>query len=320
MIKRTFVIFFTILLVLVGSRGLASDVSIDKATVYQRAILLKNHGDYQKAADEFSRIPGYADSKKWNYYCLGKIDIENATEYENAGYISDAENMIINAARYFELLAKVGFEDSGAIKKYCSARRYELKCMDQPALDAFAELLGVLDSDDRYWRIINGPPLPTQAPINTLPAMLALIPAQVSRKAPTYYGPGDRFLEQTGISVNAGIPVSICGREGSYYLIEMTTDAGKLRTWVPTIRIKRDDKQTEAQIGKNQKNAKIPKTSEALLGPGRDYISSGITLNEGISVTALEAEGLYTMIEYKDGLSGKSLRMWFPTSQLYIQD
>lgn len=320
MIKRTGILFFLAVILLFSISSSASDVALDKATIYQRAMLLYKHGDYQKAADEFSQIAGYSDSGSWKYYCLGMAEIDNANGYEKSGHLNQADECIVRALRYFEALANSEFENSAKLKEYCSARRYQLKGLKQSALDLYAGLLSVLDSGDRYWAIINDNPLPTQAPVHDVPPVLPLIPAHASRRTPTYLGPGDQYAEQTYVSVGAEMAVGICGREDGYYLIEIETAAGRLRAWAPTIRIRRDADQMETQLSGNTKSARLSAATEPRLGPGEEYISSGMSLKEGTPVTVFGSEGLYTMIEYKGSAAEKPVRVWVPTSQLYIQN
>ena len=275
-------------------------------------------GMYQSAADEFSKIPGYADSGSWKYYCLGMADIETANDSERAGYISDAISRIESASRYFDLLAGIGFENSEALKQYCSARNYQLKGLTQTALDIYASLLGVLDSGERYWSIVEGTPMATQAPIQSHPPLFTPIAAHANRKTAIYFGPGDNYLTQEITSINADTKLSICAREGSYYLVEIKISSGKLRAWAPTIRITRDEDKTEVKIGEKPQNAKVINDAEALLGPGQDYLRSGYTLKKGTAVVAYESEGLYTMIQYKDTKRGKLVRLWLLTGNLSV--
>ena len=318
--RKSLLIAVLVLSLVCGMTCHAGSLTVDRQSVYQTGRDFVKLGMYKNALEQFSSISGYADSGSWRFYCQGMIEIQNADDFEGIGYISDAVSCVDTALRYFEMLANISFEDSESLKKYCTARRYELKGLSQTALDLYAGLLGVLDSGDRYWNIVGGKALPTQAPISTVPPVLTPIPAHVTRKASTYFGPGDSYLEQTLVSVSADKTVGVCGREGSYYLIEMTSSTGKLRAWAPTIRIQRDADGAIAEVAASSKKATVTQAAEALYGPGKDYISSGVTLAEGQAVTAFESEGFYTMIEYADKSSGKALRLWFPTAQLYIQN
>ena len=123
-------------------------------------------------------------------------------------------------------------------------------------------------------------------------------------------------MKQDIVSINAESNISICGREKNFYLIETTKEDGKVRLWAPTVRILRDENKAEPQIGENSRRATVLNESEALMGPGEDYIKSGTKIQKGEKVIAFESEGLYTMIEYNDKQSLKPVRLWYLSEYL----
>jgi len=317
--KKTVLTLALLLTLLTGTCCPAGGAAVDKQSVYQAGLDYASMGMYKNALEQFTAVGAYKDSVSWQFYCQGMIGIENANSFEQLGYLSDATAQVEAAGKYFEILSNSAFRDSERIKRYLSARRYELKGLTQSALDIYAGLLDVLDSGERYLRLLKGTPLPTQAPVVTLPERLTAYPAHIVRKAVSYFGPGDRYAEQTAVALRSDMAVSILGREDSYYLVEFDSPAGKLRAWVPTIRVRRDGTGTEPEVGGKGKSARVINAAEGLRGPGNEYAKSGVTLTAGQMVTAFEAEGLYTMIEAADA-AGRRMRLWLPTDQLSVRN
>lgn len=294
----------------------ATGISIDKQGTYNKAIILVEQKEYTKALDEFLKIPDYKDSASWNYYCKGMIEIESANQLETDGYIDEAKPHIEKAAQYFLLLSQTEFEDSKKLSLYCSARQYELQRLHQKALDIYSTLLGVLDSDARYLRISNKEYLPTQAPKAIQPEMLDAIPAVFTKKIQTYWGPGSNYSKQDVLPINAEMEIYICGRENNYFLVEAKWENAKVRFWAPTLRINRSIDKQEQQVGVNPQYMYLTTDAVSYWGPGKDYLETGIIIDKGCRVTAYEAEGEYTMIEYSSVDNKSLMRMWVQTSFL----
>ena len=280
--RRVLTALLALFLIKSYSTGFADGVSVDKQTVYQNATTYVMLGMYDNALNQFEQIKNYSDSNNWANYCRGMISIEDANRQESNGYINLAIKSIEKAYQYFKLLSGSKFQDSENLSRYCTARLYQLKGLPQPALDEFANLMGTLDSDERCFNIIGGIPLPTQAPdCIPLPAFFPTIAAHSVQKIETYWGPGTDYLKQDIVSINAESNISICGREKNFYLIETTKEDGKVRLWAPTVRILRDENKAEPQIGENSRRATVLNESEALMGPGEDYIKSGTKIQKG---------------------------------------
>ncbi len=314
---RKWLFIAVLLLALAGGMACAgASPAVDKQSVYQTGQDYAALGMYQNALEQFERIPGYADAGSWRFYCEAMIALSQADDFEAYGYLSDAEACVDQALRYFEILANAGFRDSERLKIYCNARRYELKGLTQSALDLYAGLLDVRDSGDRYLNTLSGKALPTQAPVVEVVLAPSPVPAHITRRVTTYFGPGDSYREQALMPVGAGLAVGVCGRENGYCMIEITASNGKLRAWVPSIRVKRDEDRTEPEVGASPRKARVARATKALYGPGEGYIASPVTLAAGESVTAYEAEGDYTMIEYTDKKIRQPMRLWVPSSEL----
>nr|MBQ4453926.1 hypothetical protein [Clostridia bacterium] len=314
--RIVFTILLILFLIIACSNGFTDGISVDKQTVYQNATTYVTLGMYDNALNQFEQIKNYSDSNSWANYCRGMIAINDANLQESTGYIDKAIESIEKAYRYFVLLSGSKFQDSENLSRYCTARRFQLKGLLQSALDEYAELMGSLDSDERYFNIIGGIPLPTQAPECKLSPSLPSIAAHSVQKIETYLGPGSVYLKQVIVSINVDSKIYICGREQNYFLIETIIDNGKIRLWAPTVRILRDENKSEPQIGEKSRKATVLKESEALMGPGEDYIKSGIIIKKGEKVISFESEGLYTMIEYNDKQSLKPVRLWYLSEYL----
>ena len=315
--RKVYTILLSLYIVITCSIGFSDSVSLYKQTVYQRAITYVTLGMYENALNQFEQINNYSDSNSWANYCRGMIIIEDANRQESNGCIDLATKSIEKAYQYFILLSGSKFQDSENLSKYCTARQFQLKGLLQPALDEYANLMGTLDSDERYFNIIGGIPLPTQAPdCVTLPAFFPTISAHSVQKIETYLGPGTDYLMQDIVTINEDSKIYICGREKNYFLIETTKEDGKIRLWAPTVRILRDENISEPHIGENSRKATVLEESEALMGPGEDYLKSGIFIKKGERVIAFESEGLYTMIEYNDKQSLKPIRLWYLSEYL----
>ncbi len=310
------ILIFTNIICQAGS--LSAD-NIANQEIYQNAKVYFLLGKYQNAADEFKKISGYADSSSWRYYCLGLADIETANEMEKAGYLNEAVGRIDNAADYFDPLAVIGFENSDALKKYCSARKYQAKGLTQTALDLYASLFGVLDSADRYWELTHPNPtnlIPTQAPVEIIRPRLARIPAHVEKSIYTYLGPGSNYITQNFAAVNASSKLWVCAREGDYNLIEVETSSGTFRAWAPWLRIKPDSGIKEPMIGGTRRETQVSQDTEAMTGPGEHYMKSGFIIKKGTKVIAYEDEERYTMIQCNDPLTDRLVRVWIPSDSL----
>lgn len=291
-----------------------SGASVDKQTVYQSGIIYVSRGEYEEALRLLEQAQDYLDSNSWANYCKGMIAIEAANEYEKTGYREEAVASIEEAAYYFSMLPASLFPDGEKLKRYCSARLKQLQGLSQPAVNEYAKLFGILDSYERYK---NGDiPLPTQVPKSKLPAFLPLIPAKALRRIATYLGPGNDYAEQTILLINGESNIFICGKEKNYFLMEATTPNGKLRFWAPNLRIARAENTPEPQIGAKSKKAIVLKETKAFMGPGEDYIESGIMIKKGEKVLSFDSEGLYTMIEYNDGQTSKLIRLWVLSEDL----
>ena len=312
--------FCTLLLLLFSfaylGNGMAASLSVDKQSVYQRATNYVALGLYEKALEQFEQIKGFSDSNSWANYCRGMVAIQTADTLEGSGHIKEAGIALEKASQYFSLLSALQFNDSEQLYKYCNARRFQLGGLKQPALDEFKNLSGVLDSDERFFAILNNIPLPTQAPIEEIASPLPQIACHAAKRVDVFWGPGNEYLKNNKIQINAESSLCICGQEKSYYLLETTGKDGKIRIWGPTVRIVRDVDQEVPQIGKKSRSVYVLADAEARMGPGEDYIRSGIQLKKGEKVTAFEDEGRYTMIEYKDMNVSKPIRVWFPTEYL----
>ena len=311
------VILLTILIVMSWPTCFADSVSIDKQTVYQNAISYVALGKYENALIQFEQIKNYSDSNSWANYCHGMVLIEDANSQESSGYKYLAYKSLEKAYHYFVLLSESKFQDSENLSRYCTARQFQLKGLPQPALDEYANLMGTLDSDERYFNIIEGIPLPTQAPdCILLPSFFPSIAAHPVQKIDTYYGPGTEYIKQDIVLINADSIIYICGREKNYFLLETQIEDGKIRLWAPTIRILRDEDKSEPQIGEKSRQATVLNEAEALMGPGEDYLKSGMIIKKGEKIIAFDSEGPYTMIEYNDKQSLKPVRLWYLTEYL----
>ena len=289
----------------------------DKALTYDKALAFVNlFDDYETALDLFTQLGSYKDSPNWKMYCMGKVAINNANELEMKGYISEAKEKIVQAVSYFEFLSPIDFNgNSKKLYIYCTARldEYGSQEISQAALDKFATLIGTEDSMERYIRLSQGIPLPTQAPYSIA---LPHIAAHASQSVDTYWGPGKRFLRQEIIQVNQYTELSICGKEGDYYLIEAETGKGKIRCWALARKIQKDSSDRESRIGTNGWRSTLNQTTSAYYGPGEQYLKTGFYVRQGTMVTAYDSEGKYTMIECDAPNSDSSVRIWVSTDCL----
>ena len=307
--KKTALISLLLLSLLINNTCYASSsLSVDKQSIYEEAILLVSWGEYAEALYLLEQAKNFSDSNKWADYCRGMIAIETANEYEKVGYRDKAISSLKDAVYRFSILPVSQFPDSEKLIRYCNARCNQLNGLFQPALDEYAELVGILDSYERMKNLYI--PLPTQVPKNVLPAFLPLIPAKAVKKINTYLGPGNNYSEQNYIEINQDSDISICGREQDYFLIEIITENGKLRLWAPTLRIVRTEDKPEPQIGSKSRKALILRDTKTFMGPGIDYIESEIMIKKGEKVLAYDTEGEFTMIEYSGNQTIKSIRLW----------
>lgn len=313
--KRTILTLALLFFILNNSICYAGGISsVDKQSAYQSAIIYVSWGNYAEGLRLFEQAQNYSDSNSWANYCRGMLAIEAANEYEKTGYRNKAYASIESASHYFSLLPAALFPDRENLIRYCNARLNQLKGLLQPALDEYAEIDGTLDSYERSLNIYV--PLPTQVPEKELPAYLPSIPANAAKKISTYLGPGSEYAEQHLIKINGDSEISICGREKDYFLMETKTENGKLRFWATTVWIMRSTNKQEPQIGAKSRKAIVLRDTKALMGPGEDYIASGITVKKGEKVLSFHSEGLYTMIEYHDEQTSKPIRLWVLSEDL----
>ena len=314
MLKRAALLIALIILITVfmGPDALP-EALIDCENIYEKGIAFFNNGYYQKALEQFEQIGGYEDSSSWRMYCEGFVELTNAGDLEEQGYIKEALVHIVNARRLFSLLAAQEFRDSANMKKYCAAREYQNQKMTQPAIDTYATIAGTLDSWQRYLDLIEGKAYPTQAPHAVRPEKLVCIAAHAVKEITAYQGPGIAYRIQRSVVVNSVTEMSVCGREGEYYyLIEIVTERGRIRCWVPKLYIVRDAAGKETEI-KAERTAYLIQTAEGLYGPGEGYLKSDISVPKGAKVTTFIAEENYTMIEYTPPGEGGAVRLWVLT-------
>ena len=318
MIRKMLVVLICLaLLSLVNNSFASSGIGQNKQIIYENGKSYFVLNKYEEALQQFQQISDYRDSISWKYYCEGMISIEMANEKESGGCLSETKKLIENAYQRFRILSANQFEESEKLEIYCTARLYELKGLYQSALDLYATLIGIADSDERYFRIINGIPLPTQAPNydSTVP-FLPLIPAHVNKTTETFMGPGSNYQSQKLVSLTTGTSCSIVAREGYYYLVELTTEYGKIRCWTYTLRIERDENKQEPEIGKNKRNGYMLESKKGLYGPSVDYVESETIIPAGTKIIIYESEGLYTMVEFQPIGENALMRLWVPTESI----
>ena len=306
-------------LILMSPMGdcVAASISVPKQEIYENGKLLVVLKQYEEALQRFEQLGSYQDCIKWKYYCEGMISIYKASEKESGGCISEAKQLIETAYQRFRMLSSNKFENSEQMEVYCTARLYELKGLNQSALDLYASLLGTEDSDERYLRLLDGIPLPTQAPnCETGIQMLPAIPAHTNRSIEALMGPGSDYAKQKHVSLKTETPCFICAKEGNYYLIDLTTEIGKIRCWVSTLRIQRDENKKEPEIGKKKRNGYMLEPQNGLYGPGADYAESGTLIPAGTKILVYDAEGSYTMIELYSLDENALMRLWVPTDSI----
>lgn len=297
--------------------AIASQVQVSKSDVYETAqayVIL--FGDYESALELFGQLGSYADSATWKMYCMGMITIQKANELEQQGFIREAKEEITQAVSIFEFLSPVDFNNNSKnLFIYCNARldEYGSQGISQSALDKYATLVGTEDSMDRYLRLIQGIPLPTQAPYSVT---LGSVAAHTEASIDTFLGPGKRYLSQEMIQVNENTRLSICGKEGDYYLIEADTGRGKIRCWALARKIQPDSSANIPRIGTNGWKSTLSQPAQAYYGPGEQYIKADFSISQGTMVTAYDPEGEYTMIECPFQNLGKDGRVWVKTDYL----
>ena len=310
--KPGFLIILFIIMILLAGSVPASGAESDQKSDYQKGIAFFMERNYQRALEQFEQLGTYEDSSLWRIYCQGFLDIMRAGELEEQGYLKEGRLYLENAREIFHMLAAQKFEDSVNMELYCIARGYHNRGMTQAALDGYSAIAGTMDSIDRYWRIKNGPPYPTQAPSKQLPEKLNAIPAHAKREVSAFFGPGTAYRTQRIAVVNSRSDISICGREGNFLLIEVVTENGILRCWVSNVYIEKDAEGKETEI-KSSGTAYLRQTAAGLYGPGDGYINSGISVPKGARVTVFFAEESYTMIEYTPPGESRAVRLWIPT-------
>lgn len=304
-------------------RALASSAALDSASVYERAKSYVSFGLYEDALDQFEQIT-YKDSSSWQDYCKAMISISRANSFEHDGYISNAIDEIKNAKKQLNPLANISFENSEELYEYCTVRSDELSGLIQQAIDGYSRVYDVLDSAERYHRLINGALLPTQAP-DPNPESPVLTPYlfRANRNLIPYAGPGASYGEIEGISITVDTDVWVCaierGKSGTYYMSETDTERGKIRFWAVDFRldpVDMDMKYNLPEIGPNPRNAVVLEDAEALFGPGDSYCNAGLIIPKGTKATAFDEEGAYTMIEYVQSRDDSLMRVWIRTNSL----
>ncbi len=294
----------------------AQSITRDPGNIYNDAMMYKTLEMYDEAYRLFGEIKTYQDGSRWYMYCEGMVFIGDANNEESQGLLSDAIKHICDAKNDFERLSKLNFEDSDKLFVYCKAREYELKHMNQNALDLYySELSGVLDSDERLIRLRNGIPLPTQAPIEQFPPRYERIKAHATQTIAILTGPGNDYVKQDMAKVNANSEIYIVGREGNYLMMEVVTDEGLLRFWTNSIRIIRDELTQEITLSSNPRTSYINSDSEAFFGPGEDYQSAGFILQKGTRIIMYDQEEEYTLVEI-EFTNQKKMRVWVATDSV----
>ncbi len=294
-----------------------ASATLDAQAVYETARVYVQLGMLQEALSEFQRIPSYADSLHWSYYCSARLALQEADTLEASGYLVRAEEKINEASRVFAPLAASQFEDTEKLVTYCSARLYQLRGLRQYALDLFQQLFGVLDSDRRYFDLINGVALPTQAPDDVLSPVLTSYPAQAAGKIKAYAGPGSGYTTVPGIRLQEGTALRVCAKDGAYYLNEAETKKGLVRFWTVDYKITPESALPELPVlSPYGEEGFVMKDAAALLGPGEGYRDAELVLKRGTKVTAFLQEDLYTMIEYQAEGAKKKTRVWVLTECL----
>lgn len=302
----------------------AASTSVDAASVYKQAKNYAELGAYEEALTKFEQISRYKDSRSWQDYCKAMIDISQANGLEEEGYLSDAKDKIMSAMSFFRPLANMSFEDSEKLYEYCSVRIAELGMLTQQAIDGYSKLYDVMDSADRYRRLINHVLLPTQAPSRKqLPSMLKTYAFRADRSVTPFQGPGSGYETFSNLRIDPNTDVGVCaverGKYSTYYMAETKTNRGKIRFWVMDLRlIPLNEGQNDRlpEICKNPRNTFLSEAAEALLGPGESYCKANVIIPKGMKVTAFEAEDAYTMIECASGKKDKLMRVWVRTDCL----
>ena len=317
---------FSILLVILAA--IPSAATMDTGDLYEEAKAHIVWGEYEEALQKFqqlSEIPGDTPARRaeitsWIKYCSGMIALHTATELENQGYIKEARQQVETARSFFMYLTSSDSDFNGNSKKlyaYCEARLYELDRLNYTALNAFAKILEVEDSYERFTRLSKGDALPTQVPVNEIPSVLPPIAAHLNIQVNAYYGPGTSYAAVPNtILINAETKLDIRGREQSYYMIEIQTNSGKMRCWVNNYRVMRDEDTKVPSVGKKAKSRRMIRTETPSYGPGDDYAKADFTIAKGVVVSAFEEEGLYTLIEYTPTGAEKPVRVWVFTHAL----
>ncbi len=298
-----------------ASFAFALQSGLNEQALYEEAMVYMDlEMEYERALEIFEQLGAYSDSSHWKLYCMGKIAIQNANELEKSGFIREAKEEIQRAISYYEFLSPIDFnENSRKLYDYCNARldEYGNKGISQSALDKYAALIGTEDSMERFLRLQQGIPLPTQVPYTVT---LGAVPAYTESEIETLMGPGKRYAHQETVQVNQYTRISICGKESDYYLIEVQTGRERLRCWALARKIQTDYQSPIPRVGQNGWKSTLKKSVQASYGPGEQYTKTTYTIPKGTVVTAYEAEGLYTMIECFP--EGKLVRIWVKTEAL----
>ncbi len=286
-----------LLLMSITVSAFASSVSVDKASAYSRGMEYFELKLYSQATEQFLRASGYKDSESWKLYSEAFDELRMADLDQEQGYRSSARAHIDKASGNFLILAAQQFQDSESMRVYCSARLYELDDMQQSAIDLYSQLPGTHDSISRFIRLRGGYASPTQAPLQTFPPKIEGVPAHAERSITTYLGPGSQFMRQTIASVNSHTELSILGEYEGHYFIEVKTETGYLRCFALKTYILRDGTGLIKTLQSNT-NAILLQNTEGFLGPGEDYLQSGVTIPAGTRVQVLNVEETFSMIEF----------------------
>lgn len=289
-------------------------ISSDKAEWYRKGQISMELENYADAMEAFTQADDFEDSKTLLVFCRGMVLLKEADEFEKKGYLSDMSACLDKTEDYFNLLSGIEYGESKKYLRYIQARRYEAKGLTQKALDMYAELFGICDSDERYLRLKDGiviqPVMTPAVSQNTL----NLISAQVYQETNTYDGPGSSYRKDA-IIITPDMPVSIVGQSGEWYLVETFYDKYKVRLWIPKIRAMRKESAEPFLLEINASGI-INSETELYYGPGQEYLSMGIVLQRNMLVSIIAEDGIYTLIEFVNELDQLPIRGWLMSVNL----
>ncbi|SNT94205.1 hypothetical protein SAMN06297421_104177 [Aristaeella hokkaidonensis] len=252
--------------------------------------------NYADAVEAFRQTGNYEQSKTLLTYCQGMLLIQEANELEGKGYLYEMLGSLKNAESYFQLLSGIEYGESQKLLYYVQARQFEAKGLTQKAIDLYAELMGICDSDDRYLRLINGIVIQPVTTPSVIYNKLTHIAAQVYQETHTYDGPGSSYSKNDTI-IFPDMFISIVGQSGEWYLVETTHDQYLIRLWVPKIRVLRKEP-TEPYVFNSCVNGIIKNSTDIYYGPGQEYLITEKVLEPGTPVTVIGEDGMYSLIEF----------------------